>query len=1197
MSDIKEEILTSVVEAVFGDIINKGKDKLAILTMGRIEMDATKRAFRKALKQTYEDFQKQYPQESNDIFTLDFFKVEGHEILAQFLLRDAHPDPYELAELGLKSFNPSAQSKKMYVRQAEEATTAFLNLFTHHLKNQPELNELYNSKDFDSIAKDIRAMNEKLGNGKATRGTKIDYLEWLIERNLYIDARGTFQTQRQVQVPLEQVYISLQAQEQRESPAFDFELRDETHKVVAQMELKRQGKQQNNTRAEEMEELWEMEQVRSLKNRETPGKILELSEIVSQQPKIVILGDPGGEKTTLLRFLALKHARATLDKQADAESGLGKTHFPILLRISEYAEDGNWHKQSLTDFLAKVQAIHECPNNGLADLLETELENGSCLVLLDGLDEIVSADDRRGIVEKIEDFVRRHGQKNNRFIVTSRIAGYRIAPLSQPFQHYTVQEMNDGQIQSFLEHWCGTVEDVETPELSLQTRKANAQKEIDGIMNAVKNTPGVRRLAANPLLLRVLALIHKNGSTLPQKRIELYKLAADTLARTWRPAQGVPESALVKDEYLTPLLGELAYWMHEHKPSGIATEKEVYQILGKKWADLLDMDWDEDKPNVKIREEIGKFLVAVREHTGLFVERAPKRYGFMHLTFEEYYAARHLVASSKNRAVLIRKHLHNFRWEEPILLALGFVGLDYPREASDLIETAILARGEDAELLQLKSSKFEEVLRRDYLFAMRCLGDGIPCRPRLRDELLERFQLELLQEIPPAYISRYIDALVNILKNLRDPKVKEILEEALILALRTDSDRDVRSNAAWALEQLSSAPPEAIKVLYTTLFHDPDDSVRSMAAHTINKHVAVSSEIIKTLCSALISDTDSSARCAAAQALRRLSIAPPEVVDTLHSTLLHDPSDDVRCAAAQAIGQFSIAPPEVVDTLHSIFLHDPSDDVRCAAAYTLGELHATSHEAIVALSSTLLHDPSDDLRYAAAYTLGELHATSHEAIVALSSTLLHEPDDEICWAAAYALDKISIVSPEAIAALKATLLHNPSDYVRSTAARALGKLAPASPEIIEVLYTALQDANKDIRCNAALALGNLKHLTPKLTEILCEVISTSSYPIAREQGIKLLDGIIPTPKIMEVLWDNLLDEYRKVDKNSATLLAKYIKKLPYDEFRINEKKLLQAINQQTYHKNDHFGLQSKYETLYEVMWLLVNEEDEDDEED
>ena len=248
--------------------------------------------------------------------------------------------------------------------------------------------------------------------------------------------------------------------------------------------------------------------------------------------------------------------------------------------------------------------------------------------------------------------------------------------------------MDEPQILRFLERWCQTVEDTETPTLSLQERQNVAKREVESIMQAVQN-PGVRRLAVNPLLLRTLALIHRTGAKLPQKRIELYKLAADTLARTWRPAQGVPEITLVKDEYLTPMLSNLAYWLHVDKPTGIATEQEVYDILGEQWAHLNDLKWNSDDPSPKIMEEVRLFLQAVREHTGLFVERAPRRYGFLHLTFEEYYVAGFLVARSKKRAALFRHHLHDPRWEEPILLALGFVGLEYSAETSELFDTAI----------------------------------------------------------------------------------------------------------------------------------------------------------------------------------------------------------------------------------------------------------------------------------------------------------------------------------------------------------------------------------------------------------------------------------------------------------------------------------------------------------------------------
>src|SRR5206468_7533986 len=93
----------------------------------------------------------------------------------------------------------------------------------------------------------------------------------------------------------------------------------------------------------------------------------------------------------------------------------------VLFRsVADYAEHGLSRGPSLSSYLADYYAMHECPKFGLADLLVTELAQGNCLVLLDGLDEIVNADDRRKVVERIEDFIRYHDNRPNRFVITSR---------------------------------------------------------------------------------------------------------------------------------------------------------------------------------------------------------------------------------------------------------------------------------------------------------------------------------------------------------------------------------------------------------------------------------------------------------------------------------------------------------------------------------------------------------------------------------------------------------------------------------------------------------------------------------------------------------------------------------------------------------------------------------------------------------
>ena len=89
------------------------------------------------------------------------------------------------------------------------------------------------------------------------------------------------------------------------------------------------------------------------------------------------------------------------------------------------------------------------------------------------------------------------------------------------------------------------------------------------------------------------------------------------------------------------------------------------------------------------------------------------------------------------------------------MLALGFVGLDYPEEAADLFETAILAQGEVAESLNFKPSFYEDVLGRDYLFGLRCLGDDIPCNIRVLRQMITRLADEILYVTGSSRFRRY----------------------------------------------------------------------------------------------------------------------------------------------------------------------------------------------------------------------------------------------------------------------------------------------------------------------------------------------------------------------------------------------------------------------------------------------------------
>ena len=84
------------------------------------------------------------------------------------------------------------------------------------------------------------------------------------------------------------------------------------------------------------------------------------------------------------------------------------------------------------------------------------------------------------------------------------------------------------------------------------------------MLQAIDANPGVARLASNPLLLTILALIKRQGVSLPNRRVELYELYLKTLITAWSKARALDGRQVGPEmDYLQILmvLGPLALWL------------------------------------------------------------------------------------------------------------------------------------------------------------------------------------------------------------------------------------------------------------------------------------------------------------------------------------------------------------------------------------------------------------------------------------------------------------------------------------------------------------------------------------------------------------------------------------------------------------------------------------------------------------
>jgi NACHT domain/Calcineurin-like phosphoesterase/HEAT repeats len=371
------------------------------------------------------------------------------------------------------------------------------------------------------------------------------------------------------------------------------------------------------------------------------GKILGAKQTAgdtrtSVAPRLVLVGDPGGGKSTLLRWLATA-CLLRLDNSADfallpdVDTLPAFDWVPILVRCRELDKD-TLGQSSLEDILRQTLPKLELSASyvpSLIALLRKRLEGGTAIFLVDGLDEIADPNQRIAFCERLEVIARSYAHAP--ILATSRIVGYREMRrrIGGGFVHGTLDDLTPEEKDAFVDRWC----QVTTAD---PLRRLN---EAAALRRGIHENDRVARLTGNPMLLTTMALVQRKVGRLPSRRHKLYWEAVDLLLR-WRATPDEPP--LDADEAL-PQLEYIAYAMCDRGVQRLRRD-EVLALL---------TEMRNAYPDIRpvLRQTPEQFLAVLERRTGLLTEMGVVQhdgspasvYEFRHLTFQEYLAALALI--------------------------------------------------------------------------------------------------------------------------------------------------------------------------------------------------------------------------------------------------------------------------------------------------------------------------------------------------------------------------------------------------------------------------------------------------------------------------------------------------------------------------------------------------------------------------
>jgi predicted NACHT family NTPase len=374
---------------------------------------------------------------------------------------------------------------------------------------------------------------------------------------------------------------------------------------------------------------------------------------IEQEPayrRILILAAPGRGKTLLLEYLTLIYAQGNHREEYEKAPKL----IPVLLSLRQIRKlvihnPDLTLAQIITTVIKRLSTLKLDPS---IEWFEQKLTQGKCLIMLDGLDEIVNINERRIVGKWLDEQMGLYPESS--YIITSRPYGYLNYPLKTITICLELPGYNSQQIKQFLDNFYLEQELFKQAHQEDRLVQQRAQTKAFIINRIINIYPPFRFMAANPLLLTFMAFFCQNPNLMIEKRLELCKEICKLLLINRPNAKGIATPYNLDSSQSQLILQKLALGLMCNQQTQFTLEEGV-KIISEPFSAM-----------VEAKEAPIYFLQYIESVTGLLQQVSAQVYQFIHFSFQEYLAATEIKQTNQEQ-ILITK-IDQPWWSETIRL-------------------------------------------------------------------------------------------------------------------------------------------------------------------------------------------------------------------------------------------------------------------------------------------------------------------------------------------------------------------------------------------------------------------------------------------------------------------------------------------------------------------------------------------------